>query len=784
MKSCVQAVPKNIYSLYPPQPMRSLPRRLSLPTILIVPFVVQISLAVGIIGYLSYKNGQETVNNIAYQQREAIAARILQQLKTTVEKPHFINQINANSLIQGDFDFVTGKGEYRFLQQAKIFPVTNLIYCGTEKDGAFLGAGRSKGGIAKELNIQTSNVNTNNLVTTYNVDENGKRSSLREKPTRKYDPRLRPWYEAAKAEGKATWSQIYLDFDTSLPTITASKPVYNPESRQLLGVCATDIIFSEEMSRFLKSLDISKSGIAFITEPSGLIIASSTPDATITGTGENTRLLTTKESSNALIREAGQVITNRFREFGNERLTELSFDIKGEKYYLEVVRFQDSYGLDWTITIVVPESDFMGRINIHNQTTILLSLVALMVAIALGILTTRWIVGLILQLRNASQAIAQGDLNQSVEISGINELEDLSQVFNQMAGQLKTSFENKEQLVQERTKELSQALTDLQTTQQELVQSEKMAALGQLVAGIAHEINTPLGAIRASISNITSGLESALAQLPQVLQKLSLPQQTEFNALLNAACQPHPYLSTRETRKLKRTLAQELATYNIENPEALADTLVQMGITENLMQFLPLFQNEHGDLVLETANNLSSQFRNSENINLAVDRAAKIIYALKSYARQDTSGSKIMAKITDNIDIVLTLYHNQIKQKIELIQNYQPVPDILCYPEELSQVWTNLIHNAIQAMNYKGVLKINVFQQEQFVVVQIVDSGMGIPLEIQEKIFEPFFTTKPAGEGSGLGLDIVSKIIKKHDGSIEVASQPGETTFSIYLPID
>jgi C4-dicarboxylate-specific signal transduction histidine kinase len=407
-----------------------------------------------------------------------------------------------------------------------------------------------------------------------------------------------------------------------------------------------------------------------------------------------------------------------------------------------------------------------------------------MVAIALGILTTRWIVGLILQLRNASQAIAQGDLNQSVEISGINELEDLSQVFNQMAGQLKTSFENKEQLVQERTKELSQALTDLQTTQQELVQSEKMAALGQLVAGIAHEINTPLGAIRASISNITSGLESALAQLPQVLQKLSLPQQTEFNALLNAACQPHPYLSTRETRKLKRTLAQELATYNIENPEALADTLVQMGITENLMQFLPLFQNEHGALVLETANNLSSQFRNSENINLAVDRAAKIIYALKSYARQDTSGSKIMAKITDNIDIVLTLYHNQIKQKIELIQNYQPVPDILCYPEELSQVWTNLIHNAIQAMNYKGVLKINVFQQEQFVVVQIVDSGMGIPLEIQEKIFEPFFTTKPAGEGSGLGLDIVSKIIKKHDGSIEVASQLGETTFSIYLPID
>ena len=763
--------------------MRSHPHRLSLPTILIVPFVVQISLAVGIIGYLSYKNGQETVNNIAYQQREAIAARILQQLKTTVEKPHFINQINANSLIQGDFDFVTGKGEYRFLQQAKIFPVTNLIYCGTEKDGAFLGAGRSKGGIAKELNIQTSNVNTNNLVTTYNVDENGKRSSLREKPTRKYDPRLRPWYEAAKVEGKATWSQIYLDFDTSLPTITASKPVYNPESRQLLGVCATDIIFSEEMSRFLKSLDISKSGIAFITEPSGLIIASSTPDATITGTGENTRLLTTKESSNALIREAGQVITNRFREFGNERLTELSFDIKGEKYYLEVVRFQDSYGLNWTITIVVPESDFMGRINIHNQTTILLSLVALMVAIALGILTTRWIVGLILKLRDASQAIAGGNLEQSVAISGVTELEDLSHVFNDMAGQLKTSFENKELLVQVRTQELSQTLENLQVTQKELVQSEKMAALGQLVAGIAHEINTPLGAIRASISNISSGLETSLTQLPQLFQQLSSLQQTEFIAFLTAACQTHPYLSTREARKLKRSLVEELDSQSMENTEILADNLVQMGVTQNLSTFLPLLRSDQGSLVLAIVNQLSSQVRNSDNIKVAVDRAAKIVYALKSYARQDISGEKVPVNITDDIDIILTLYHNQIKQNIDLIQNYQPVPEIFGYPEELSQVWTNLIHNALQAMNHKGTLQIKVFQQENSVVVQISDSGTGIPLKIQQKIFEPFFTTKPAGEGSGLGLDIVSKIIKKHGGAIEVASEPGQTTFSVFLPI-
>ena len=759
--------------------MRSLPRRLSLPTILIVPFVVQVVTAVSLVGYLSFVNGQRAVNNLATQLRQELAIRIKNELSVYLQTPEQFNQINAIALREGQVDFNQGRALPMFFQQLQMSNYLYGLYCGSNQGEMFGSFRAGQQGFGTSL----ASAATNQELYLYEITNQGQRGAFT-RSGGKYDPRQRPWYQTAATLRKPTWGNVYVDFDTKLPALTVSHPVYN-SSQQLVGVCGVDLLLSEQFQQFLADLQIGKTGIAFIMTRSGELVASSTKTPIMTGTDKDAKLILAEASEAPLIRATAAYLKEQPGGLGAiDQLQQLNFKFGQEQELLAVMPFTNAGGLDWVIVVVVPEVDFMAEIQANNQTTIILCILALILAIVLGILTTRWIVGLILQLQNASQAIAQGDLNQSVEISGINELEDLSQVFNQMAGQLKTSFENKEQLVQERTKELSQALTDLQTTQQELVQSEKMAALGQLVAGIAHEINTPLGAIRASISNITSGLESALAQLPQVLQKLSLPQQTEFNALLNAACQPHPYLSTRETRKLKRTLAQELATHDIENPEALADTLVQMGITENLMQFLPLFQNEHGDLVLETANNLSSQFRNSENINLAVDRAAKIIYALKSYARQDTSGSKIMAKITDNIDIVLTLYHNQIKQKIELIQDYQPVPDILCYPEELSQVWTNLIHNAIQAMNYKGVLKINVFQQEQFVVVQIVDSGMGIPLEIQEKIFEPFFTTKPAGEGSGLGLDIVSKIIKKHDGSIEVASQPGETTFSIYLPID
>ena len=143
----------------------------------------------------------------------------------------------------------------------------------------------------------------------------------------------------------------------------------------------------------------------------------------------------------------------------------------------------------------------------------------------------------------------------------------------------------------------------------------------------------------------------------------------------------------------------------------------------------------------------------------------------------------VKTSLKDSLETVLTIYHNQIKRNTVLVTEYQDLEDIYCFPDELNQVWTNLIHNALQAMEYKGTLTITLEAAGEYQRVVVKDSGHGIPEEIREKIFSPFFTTKKAGEGSGLGLDIVKKIVDKHHGKIEVDSTVGEgTAFAIYIP--
>ncbi|MFM9266939.1 ATP-binding protein [Tychonema sp. BBK16] len=339
--------------------------------------------------------------------------------------------------------------------------------------------------------------------------------------------------------------------------------------------------------------------------------------------------------------------------------------------------------------------------------------------------------------------------------------------------------------IEAKNQELASALAELQATQQHLIESEKMAALGQLVAGVAHEINTPIAAIRSSAGSISSFLSPTIELLPALFQTLTEEQGQEFLALLGRSLNQASTLSTKEERKLKKALRIQLQELEFSETDAenFADTLVIMGIYNEIDVFLPLFTRPDGFNVLELAYKLSQIKRGMTTIQTATERASKVVFALKTYAHYEQSGQMTQGNLIEGIETVLTLYQNQFKQGVNVIKNYAELPPILCYPDELNQVWTNLIHNALQAMDNRGTLTIDVIVMDDRAKISFTDSGKGIPEEIKSKIFVPFFTTKPPGEGSGLGLDIINKIIVKHQGKIEFESIPGETIFNVFLPM-
>ncbi|NJK49245.1 GHKL domain-containing protein [Candidatus Gracilibacteria bacterium] len=332
--------------------------------------------------------------------------------------------------------------------------------------------------------------------------------------------------------------------------------------------------------------------------------------------------------------------------------------------------------------------------------------------------------------------------------------------------------------------ELAIAFQELQKTQNQLIQQEKMAALGQLIAGVAHEINNPLGIIKASASNTEQALQEALAELPFLHQRLNPEEQESFFKLIAQTLDNQASVSSPRNRALKRQITTQLQEHDVQNARQIADLLMDMGIVKEFEFLLPLLKGNKGEWGVHLAYNLTCCFVNNQMILNAVDRSSKIVFALKSYSHFDRSDKKQLMQVQEGLETTLAIYHNQLKRNINLIRDYQDVPDILGYPDELVQVWTNLIFNAIQAMGNGGTLTVTIRRYEDGVKVKISDTGSGIPPEVQPKIFEAFFTSKSAGEGSGLGLYISQKIVDKHHGWMKVESQPGYTQVSVYLPVE
>jgi signal transduction histidine kinase len=327
------------------------------------------------------------------------------------------------------------------------------------------------------------------------------------------------------------------------------------------------------------------------------------------------------------------------------------------------------------------------------------------------------------------------------------------------------------------------ARKEAEHAQNQLQQADKMASLGQLVASVTHEINTPIGAISSSGQSMSEALTDVVSQLPPLLKQLDDTTSTLLIDLLLLANQPKPPLSSREERALIKKVTEQLDAAGLEQARQKAGFLVSFHAHHELDKYLPLLQHPQSEAIEQAARSVASAMGNARNVNVAVERVTKLVKALKSFSHFNVGTEKIDANLVEGMETVLTIYQGQTKVGVEVVRNYEDIPLLNCFPDELNQVWTNLIHNALQAMNHEGTLTIGIKEENGYAVVSVGDSGCGIPEEIRGKIFDVFFTTKPAGVGSGLGLDIVKKIIDKHQGRIELQSEVGVgTTFTVMLP--
>ena len=444
--------------------------------ILVVPFVFQIFTVVGLVGWLSLRNGQKAVNDLAARLSREVSARIEEHVQTLADFPQLFLQMNATAIRTGNLDIEDfPRVERYFWQQVQLTNLVPTLYYGDEA-GKFI--------LLKKENpdlVYIRDESTASRRQIYQLDQQGNRTNLIK--TDEYDPRTRPWYKAAVQAGKPTWSPIYLFTAAPDLGITPVVPIYNDKG-SLRGVLAIDFTLSQ-ISDFLRSLKISRSGQAFIIERSGEIVASSANELPFVTTKEGRERRNAIHSNNLLIQSAAQYLQKRFGVFDRINSNQqLIFELNGKRQFVQVTPLQDGRGLDWLMVVVIPEADFMERIDANTQSTVALCLVALILATVLGILTARSITQPILLLSEASSAIAKraatsdfasGELDPKIELKGVNELEVLAESFNHMAQQLRESFialevakQELEQRVEQRTAELNEANQEITLLNQRL----------------------------------------------------------------------------------------------------------------------------------------------------------------------------------------------------------------------------------------------------------------------------------------------------------------------------
>jgi len=710
--------------------LRQATQKLPVRWVVVIPFVTQVTLAVSLTGWLSFLSGEKAVKTLTYQLQQETAKRVISNLSSYQAIPHQINLLNSHQIELGTLSLEDLPAWEKYLwKQVQVFPQVNLIAIASEEGEQVTATNLGGGEIV--MPIAYRSLGTSML--TYKTNSLGEKTTIAT-TTPNYDPRKRPWYQKAAKTGKAAWSDIYLHFVDRTPQISAVLPFYNQENR-LIGV-GTTVVKLKALSEFLSTLQVGKTGQVLIIEPDGNLVATSTGESLSRKVGDKTQRVNIIDSNNSITQAVGkylQQIVGEQKSLETSRINSsknIEVMLGDRAYFIEITSIQDNNGLKWQVLVIISEEEFLEQIIANNQRTLILCIIALVVTLIVGIKASSWIVRPIESLSASLNQVTQGNLDQSIIVAGNGELRTLATNFNQMIATVRSSRSN----LQDYNQQLETTLEELKTTQLQLVQNEKMSSLGQLVAGVAHEINNPVNFIAGNISYAQSYVEDILLVI-SIYQKY------------------HSDIADK--------VAGEMNDQDIDLEF----------IQEDLLKVLT-------------------------SMKTGTDRIQAIVKSLRNFSRLDEAEVKDV-DIHEGIDSTLLILQSRFQGKgscpaIEVCKYYGNLPLIECYPGQLNQVFMNLLVNAIDALEEKfsqqdpqnidknNRPKITITTSvldEQKISIKIADNAGGMPETIQGRIFDPFFTTKPIGKGTGLGLAISYKIITEtHQGNLECISQSSHGT--------
>ncbi|MCX2481351.1 ATP-binding protein [Pedobacter sp. MC2016-15] len=397
--------------------------------------------------------------------------------------------------------------------------------------------------------------------------------------------------------------------------------------------------------------------------------------------------------------------------------------------------------------------------------------------------------------RRASVNIHRGDITGYLPYSrgkvsvgyavAVGQLQTLSLHGEKMQEMIREHFELTQALVHV----MSNRVRDFTAFQQ---QNEKMMALGKLSAGLAHELNNPASAIARDSQSLQQHLKLDPKLFKELLMiRIDEDQVDQLNRELFkvlSITEP-PRLNLKERMALEDSLTEWFEDHDVENGYAIAESFADFSFSaDSLNACAAAIPPACLSPMFNLISNLLITERMVQDIQLSSKRIADLVTSIKNFTHMDRAQDKQFADIHIGIRNTLTMLGHKIRKgNIAVVEDYdETLPPVKGLIGELNQVWTNIIDNAIDAMevNGKGTLTIKTERDKEFVQIQLIDDGPGIPAEVVPNIFDPFYTTKPMGKGTGLGLEVVQRIIYQHNGTVKVKSAPGHTVFTVCFPLD